>query len=119
MKETAERADCYFELLTVGDFFSMGLASSMAFFFVMAMAGSFGNKTKPWMRVEKIRTQTMVVDIAERMTMSPLLRTFGTASPYLMVATAAVVMGKVYAHHATENLQISQLLLITIIVIHV
>lgn len=74
VKETAERADCYFELLTVGDFFSMGLASSMAFFFVMAMAGSFGNKeckTKPWMRVEKIRTQTMVVDIAERMTMSP------------------------------------------------
>lgn len=48
---------------------------------------------------------TIVDDTKERESARPLLIIVGTCSAYLMVATEAVVMGKVYDHHATENLQ--------------
>lgn len=48
---------------------------------------------------------TIVDDTKERVSARPLLIIVGTCSAYLMVATEAVVMGKVYDHHATENLQ--------------
>lgn len=74
----------------------------------MAMARSFGNsvrQTKAWRRVEMNKMATIVDDTKERESARPLLIIVGTCSAYLMVATEAVVMGKVYDHHATENLQ--------------
>lgn len=75
----------------------------------MAMARSLGNKvhqTKACRKVETNNTETIVDDMNERETARPLLRTEGTCSAYFMVATDTVVMGNVYDHHATENLQL-------------
>lgn len=41
------------------------------------------------------KTVTIVVDMKERVSTKPLLKTVGTCSAYLMVATEKVVMGKV------------------------
>lgn len=54
--------------------------------------------------VETKSTETMVEDKKESVRTSPLLMKHGTFSAYLIVAREAVVMGKVYDHHATENL---------------
>lgn len=77
----------------------------------MAMARSFGNKvfqTKPCKRVDTNRMATIVVDINERDKARPLLPTEGACSAYLIVAIDAVVIGKVYDHHDTENLNKKQ-----------
>lgn len=49
-------------------------------------------------------TETIVEDMNDRLRARPLLKKQGTCSAYFIVATDAVVMGKVYDHHATENL---------------
>ena len=64
----------------------------------MAMARSLGNNvchTKAWRRVETNRTDTIVEDMSERVRARTLVSTVGTCSAYLMVASEAVVMGKV------------------------
>lgn len=77
------------------------------FLFFMAMARSFGNKvfqTKPCRRVETSSMATIVDDINESDKARPLLPTEGVCSAYLIEAIDAVVIGKVYDHHDTENL---------------
>ncbi|KAG7028350.1 hypothetical protein SDJN02_09531 [Cucurbita argyrosperma subsp. argyrosperma] len=62
------------------------------------MARSLGNsvfQTKAWRRVETKRRDTMVEDMKERASASPLLTTVGTCSAYFMVATEAVVIENV------------------------
>lgn len=46
----------------------------------------------------------MAEEKKERVSARARLGTQGTASAYFIVATEAVVIGKVYDHHATENL---------------
>lgn len=75
--------------------------------FVIAIARSFGNKlcqTKPWRSVETNKTQTIAEEMKESVSARARLVKQGTASAYFIVATEAVVIGKVYDHHATENL---------------
>lgn len=50
--------------------------------------------------------QTIVVDMNERAKANALVMKEGTSSAYFMVAIETVVIGNVYDHHATENLQI-------------
>lgn len=74
------------------------------------MARSLGNNVchkNACRRVEKNKTHTIVVDMKESDSASPFVITDGTSSAYLIVANDAVVMGKVYDHHATENLQMA------------
>ncbi|RRT68993.1 hypothetical protein B296_00033325 [Ensete ventricosum] len=73
----------------------------------MAIARSFGNKdrqTNACRRVHRNNRDTMIEDMSDRLNARPLLKAHGTSSAYLMVATEAVVIGNVYAHHAIENL---------------
>jgi len=73
----------------------------------MAIATSFGNKflhTKACKNVETNRTETMVEATNESERAKPLVITEVSCSAYLIVAIDAVVIGKVYDHHATENL---------------
>ncbi|URD79137.1 TVP38 TMEM64 family membrane protein [Musa troglodytarum] len=67
-----------------------------------------GNKepqTNAWRSVDTNSRDTMAEDMSERLRARPLLTKQGAASAYLMVASEAVVIGNVYDHHATENLQ--------------
>lgn len=54
--------------------------------------------------METNKTQTMAEEKKERVSARARVGTQGTASAYFIVATEAVVIGKVYDHHATENL---------------
>lgn len=75
-----------------------GFFSLVIFFFVIAIAKSFGNnvcQTKACRRVETNNTKTIADDMKERVIARPLLGIEGTSSAYLMVATEAVVIGKV------------------------
>lgn len=54
--------------------------------------------------VDISRAVTVKVEIAESPTESDWVNTFLTSIEYLMVAVEAPVIGKVYAHHASENL---------------
>lgn len=101
MEETRERGFCFAQRLIFNCIFSLEafiLPPLLHFFFVMAMARSFGNKehhTKACRRVEMSNKETMVEDMRERTRASALLMTLGTCSAYLMVANDAVVIGKV------------------------
>jgi hypothetical protein len=75
---------------------------------VMAMARSLGKsdrQTIAWRSVDTSSSDTIVVDMRERLSARALLVKHGTDSAYLTVASDAVVMGNVYDHHARENLQ--------------
>jgi len=75
----------------------------------MAMATSFGNKffhITACKTVETIRTETIVEDTNESERAKPFVITEVSCSAYLIVAIDAVVIGKVYDHHASENLSI-------------
>lgn len=50
------------------------------------------------------RTVTVSTEMAHSPYASNLVNTFGTLIEYLMAAIDAPVIGKVYAHHARENL---------------
>lgn len=72
------------------------------------MAMSLGNKsrsTNAWMIVVTSTAVTVSVATTHRMRAKLLVAMVGTAFEYLIVATAAAVIGNVYAHHASENLQ--------------
>lgn len=104
---TNERGECFVQR------FIKGFLSLLYLFFVMAMARSLGNKvfqTKACRRVETNNMQTIVVDMNERAKAKALVMKEGTSSAYFMVAIETVVIGKVYDHHATENLQIDKIL---------
>lgn len=76
---------------------------------LIAMAMSFGNRsrsTKAWMKVVTSNAPTVSVATEQRKTFKVFVTTFFTTFEYLMVAIAAPVIGKVYAHQANENLQI-------------
>lgn len=101
---TNERGECFVQRFIKGF-----LSLLYLFFVIMAMARSLGNRvfqTKACRRVETNKMQTIVVDMNERAKASALVMKEGTSSAYLMVAIETVVIGKVYDHHATENLQI-------------
>lgn len=62
------------------------------------MATSFGNKsrsTKAWMIVVTSNAATVSVATMQRVTVKVLVTVLVTAVEYLMVATAAAVIGKV------------------------
>lgn len=74
---------------------------------LMAIAMSLGKRswsTKACKMVVMRRIVTMIVAVRESMTARACVTTFVTSFEYLMVVMAALVIGKVYAHHAKENL---------------
>ena len=73
----------------------------------MAIAMSLGKRsrsTKAWMIVVTRRDATMIIAVTESRTDRTCVNVFVTSVEYLIVAMAAPVIGKVYAHHASENL---------------
>ena len=73
----------------------------------MAMAMSLGKRsrrTKACNIVETSRAVTVSIATTESVTERVRVTIFVTTFEYLMVAVAATVMGKVYAHQANENL---------------
>lgn len=79
------------------------------FLSLMAIAMSLGKRslsTKAWMIVVTRRDVTMIIAVAESRTDKICVTIFVTSAEYFIVAIAAPVMGKVYAHQASENLLI-------------
>jgi hypothetical protein len=75
---------------------------------VIAMARSLGKSDRQMNACRSVDTSssdTIVVDMRERLSARALLAKHGSASAYLTVASDAVVMGNVYDHHARENLR--------------
>ncbi|MFS7937058.1 hypothetical protein Hanom_Chr05g00423051 [Helianthus anomalus] len=73
---------------------------------LMAMAMSFGKRsliTKACRIVVMSKPKTVRVAITERVTDKILVKVFVTSFVYRIVAIAAPVIGKVYAHQANEN----------------
>lgn len=79
------------------------------FLSLMAIAMSLGKRsrsTKAWMIVVTRRDATMIIAVTESRTDRTCVNVFVTSLEYLIVAMAAPVIGKVYAHQASENLLI-------------
>lgn len=93
----SELSDCRYECLL----FPIGLLSAIA----MAMSlGKRSRSTKAWTTVETSKAVTVRVEMEERVMDKPCVNGFWTSLEYLMDAMETPVMGKVYAHHANENL---------------
>lgn len=90
-------------------FWNQFFCGGFGFLSLMAIAMSLGKRswcTKACMIVVTKRDPTMTVAMTERRTARTCVTIFVTSVEYLMVAMAAPVMGKVYAHQASENLMI-------------
>lgn len=114
MDDTSESGACFahrlmsYTLLPAFLPLPCGLNAPFCLSLVMAMARSLGNsdlQTNACRSVDTSSSDTIVVDMRERLSASALLVKHGSASAYLTVASDAVVIGNVYDHHAIENLQ--------------
>jgi hypothetical protein len=114
MEDTSERGACLAQRLMSWTLLlaflplPFGFPAPFCRSLVMAMAKSLGKsdrQTIAWRIVDTSSSDTIAVDMRERLSAMALLMKHGTASAYFTVASDAVVMGNVYDHHARENLQ--------------
>ena len=74
---------------------------------VMAMDTSLGKRSfrrKAWYMVVARTPVTVTTAIPDNPTASERVNTLSTSDAYNTVAKATLVIGNVYAHHASENL---------------
>jgi len=102
------RAEVFVRFMTeIAAFGFLRFFLDLIFFSVIAMAMSLGKRswrTKAWIVVAASRAITVNAETADSPQERDLVNTFVTFAVYLMVAIEAPVIGKVYAHHAKENL---------------